>query len=164
MRFATEQRYPAPPPDVIAAYLDPALFDSLTGLDPVRAVEVVDIAQEGQSAYARVRYQFTAALPSAARALVDPARLTWVQESRFDLGAGSERLVIVPDHYGNLLAASADVSYGAAPGGGTLRAVAGELTVHGVPFFLRGKVERVLVDGLTAHLRQEQDAVTRHLR
>jgi Protein of unknown function (DUF2505) len=163
MRFLAEQRYAAPPAEVMAAYFDRALFEALTGVDPVRVLEVIGVARDGTTATARVRYRFAAPLPGPVTAVVDPGKLTWVQESSLDLAAGSERLVIRPDHYAGMLEAAADVSYRGDGAGGTVRAVDGRLAAKGVPFFFRGKVEQAIVDGLQAHLRQEQELVARHL-
>jgi hypothetical protein len=163
MRFFAEQRYPAPTAEVIAAYFDRELFESLAGVDPVRMLEVLGVQRDGASATARVRYRFTASLPGVVTAVVDPAKLTWVQESSIDVAAGTERLVIRPDHYARLLEASADVSYRGDGPSGTVRTVAGQLAAKGVPFLFRAKVEKAIVDGLQAHLRQEQELVARHL-
>lgn len=163
MRFRAEQRFAAAPAEVMAAYLDPDLFAALADLDPVRAVEVIGIERNGTAAMSRVRYRFTADLPGPVTALVDPSRLTWVQESHFDLTTGVERLTIRPDHYPTLLEAAASVSYEAADAGATRRVLSGDLAVKGAPFFVRGKVEKVIVDGLSDHLGQEAAVVARHL-
>ena len=47
----------------------------------------------------RIRYRFSGDLSSAATAVLDPEKLTWVEESHHDLAARTVRFELHPDHY-----------------------------------------------------------------
>src|SRR5437867_3423721 len=97
----------------------------------------------------QVRYQFTGELSSAARALLDPAKLSWVEHSSHDLGRGVVDFVMVPDHYGDRLSSSGRFTL-IAENGATRRVVEGEVTVR--MRFVGGPVERAIVSGLGEHI------------
>ena len=164
MQFDIDQRYPAPVSAVLAAYTDRSLYDGLVAGTRVGKPEVLDVVRDGATALVRLRYRFAADLPGAALAVLDPARLTWVEETRYDLERAMSTTALRPDHYGDRLAASATARFDADRGGsdGCRRRIMGEVVVRGVPL-VGGRVERAIVDGLREHLTDEAAAVRRHL-
>ena len=77
----------------------------------------------------RLRYRFTADLPTAEVAIIDPDRLTWVEETTYDLAGLSSRVKLLPDHYASKLEASASARF-VDRGDGSIRDVAGDLRVR----------------------------------
>jgi hypothetical protein len=163
MHFTVEQRFPQPPAAVIAAYTDPALYAAMVGLARVDRPEVLGSERTGDLAVVRVRYRFVADLPGPATAVIDPARLTWIDESRYDLAAGTSTTRLLPDHYPDRLRASASSRFEADPAvpGATLRRITGELSVKAP--LVGGRVERAIVEGLQEHLGEEAGVVAAHL-
>jgi len=105
----------------------------------------------------RVRYAFVGELSGAVRAVVDPARLTWVEESTIDHAAHRTEFRIVPDHYGALLRCWGTFELHDANGAGCTRVARGEVEVS-VPLFAR-KVESAIVSGLAEHAELEADVL-----
>ncbi|CAN5892131.1 hypothetical protein BH23ACT2_BH23ACT2_02670 [soil metagenome] len=161
MRFEVTQRYRSPVAEVVAAYADPGLYPALVGLPKLGDIEVLDHREEGDTATLRVRFRFTGHLPSAVTAVVDPERLTWVQESTHNLTDGTTTFRLLPDHYPDRLRASGTCRVDG-EGDGARRVVAGELEVRGVPL-VGGRVERAIVGGLEEYLAAEAPAVDAYL-
>ena len=153
MRFKVEQRFQAPVDDVEAAFLDPDLLARLDGLPSLGRPELLDQSELGDTVRQRVRYRFTGRLSPAVTAVVDPARLTWVQESVLDRRTHRADIEIVPDHYPDRLRCSGTISLRDLNGGGCLRVTAGELVVR---FPVVGaRVEWAIVSGLQQHAAAE---------
>jgi hypothetical protein len=163
VRFTVEQRFPHPPAAVVGAYADPALYAGMSGLARIDRPELLGVERTGDVAVVRVRYRFVADLPGPALAVIDPARLTWVDETRYDLVAATATTRLLPDHYPDRLRASASSRFEADPAapGGTVRRVTGELSVRAP--LVGGRVERAIVEGLQEHLAEEVGVVDRHL-
>lgn len=157
MRFELTQRYASPPADVGAAYADADLYPTLVGLPRLGGIEVLDHSGESDRVTLGVRFRFTGDLPSAVTAVIDPAKLTWVQRSRHDLADGTATFELLPDHYPDRLRASGTFRI-VVDGTGARRSVAGEIKVRGVPL-VGGRVERAIVDGLGDYLTAEAPAV-----
>ena len=120
MRFQVTQRFDAPVDEVLGAYTDPAFYEELVGLPKIGEPKVLEHTTSAGRVLLRVHYRFTAALPSAATRVIDPAKLTWVEETTYDLGAESSRSRLVPDHYPDRLSASGSVRITAAADGGAI--------------------------------------------
>ena len=152
MRFSLQQALRGPVDEVLAAFVDPAFYAELGTLPNVEAPELLDQRVEGRIVRQRIRYRFAGELSSAVTRVIDPARLTWVDEAVFDLDAREATFRIVPDHYGNRLTASGRYRFVPA-GGGTTRIIDGEIKVH-MPL-VGGKVERAILGGIERHLADE---------
>lgn len=160
MRFEIVQDYTSPADEIVAAYTDVALYPTLVGLPKLGGIEVLTHDTDDSTARLRVRFRFTGHLPSAVTAVIDPARLTWVQESIHDLVSGTTRFRLVPDHYPDRLTASG--SYLVEPAGsGARRVVSGDLKVRAP--LVAGRVEAAIVSGLEEYLIAEAPAVDTHL-
>ena len=162
MRFHVEQRFTAPLDVVEAALLDPLFLNRLADLPELGRPELVDHHVDGDLVRQRVRYRFAGSLPPAVTAVIDPERLTWIDECTFDRSRHRGEHRIVPDHYGNRLRASyATQLEPSGPGAGTVRRIDGEVRVK-FPL-VAGKVERAIVSGLTDHARLEAGLVAQWL-
>ena len=156
MRFRVEQRVAAPLADVEDALVDPAFLARLGDLPRLGAPVVLSSDDDGGTVRQRVRYRFAGELSPAVTAVVDPERLTWVEETTYDRRTHRGAHRIVPDHYAGRLRASYTTAL-EADGGGTRRRTEGELTVR-FPL-VGGRVERAIVAGLTEHAALEADAL-----
>jgi hypothetical protein len=160
MRFEITQRYTSATPDaVVGAYTDPDLYPTLTGLTKVAAPEVVSRAEEGDQIALVLRMRFVAELNAAARAVVDPAKLTWLQEERYDARAGTARVVFRPENYADRFSSEGGYRFVTDPDEptATIRTVHGDLRVR--MLLVGGQVEAALVSGLREHFTEEQPLV-----
>ena len=80
MRFRIQQRFDAPVEEVEAVLLDPAFLVRLGQLPKLGRPELLDQREDGDVVHRRVRFAFAGQLSAAVTAVVDPARLTWVEE------------------------------------------------------------------------------------
>ncbi len=152
MRFEIEQAFTADPDAVARAYTDPALYVALDGLPKLSRPEVVGHEVTGQTVVLEVRYRFGGELSPAARAVIDPERLTWVERSVHDLAERRTTFTMVPDHYRDRFRCSGSYRFEAAPGGCRRRGE-GELKVKAL--LVAGAVEGAIVSGLKEHLVDE---------
>lgn len=157
MRFTIEQRLEAPLERVEAALVDPAYLERLQSLPKLGRPTLVDRREDGDVVHQAVRYAFVGELSAAVRRVVDPQRLTWVEEATVDRTTHVTTWRIVPDHYGHLLRAHGTFLLEPDGGGATRRVAEGELKVS-VPF-VGGKVEQAIVSGLREHAALEQDVL-----
>ncbi len=160
MRFRIEQRFEAPLDAVEDALVDPRFLARLGELPSLGAPEVLASETDGHLVRQQVRYRFSGELSPAVTAVVDPTRLTWVEDTTYDRRAHRGDHAIVPDHYANRLEASYTTVLEPAQGG-TRRITAGELRVR-FPL-VGGRVERAIVSGLTAHAANEAEALVEWL-
>jgi hypothetical protein len=160
VHFQLEQRFAASLADVEFAFTDPKVLDRIAAASSVGRPELLEVVDEGDIVRQRVRYAFTGHLSAAARAVVDPARLTWVNESVLDRRTHHSEFVIVPDHYPDRLQCSGTVTLGEV-GGVTHRLTAAHLRVN--IRFLGGLVEQAIVSGLRDHAAVEEQVVQRYL-
>ena len=79
-----------------------------------------------------------------------PDKISWVQDSRFDLDAGTQAIAIRPDNYADRFQAGADASRHG--GRAAARAATSPAQVKIRLPLVGGKVERAIVDGLVEHL------------
>lgn len=153
MRFTLEQVLPGRVDDVIAALLDPSFLASLGDLPNLDKPEVLDQSRDGDRVTQRVRYRFTGALSPAVTRVVDPAKLTWVDETTYDVAARHATFRVVPDHYAGKLTCVGSYSFTERGERETLRTSVGDLVVK-APLVGR-LVERAIVSGLREHLTSE---------
>ena len=157
MRFRIEQRFAHPLHRVEAAFLDPDLLRRMAELPQLGRPELLHQGREGTSVVRRVRQRFAGDLPSAVTAVVDPARLTWVDESTADLATHRSDHRVVPDHYGGRLRSTYVTELHDDGAGGTVRVTDGEVVVR-FPL-VGGKVERAIVSELRRYAESEAELV-----
>jgi hypothetical protein len=152
MRFRLQLDYAAAPDAVAAAYADPALYEAFAGLPRADRPEVVDRRREGDEIVLRVRWRFSAHLSPAARAVIDPERLSWIEESRHDLARRHVQFRMLADHYADRFACSGEYRFDA-NGAGTRRVIEGNLSVKAL--LVARAVEQAIVSGLEDQLTCE---------
>jgi hypothetical protein len=162
MRFQIEQEIGGPVGSVARIYTEPRFYETLGELPKLGKPEVLERREEGPSVHLAVRFRFTGNLSPAVTRVVDPAKLTWVEESVHDLEQLSTTFRMKPDHYPDRLRSEGTARYDRAGHGGTARLTAGDLAVR-VPLVGR-TVEGAIVSGLRDHLAAETEVVERLLR
>lgn len=152
MRFTIQQRFASAPDAVARAFADPDLYLAFEDLPKMSRPEVLAHAANGDEVELQIRYRFSGQLSSAARAVVDPARLTWVEHATHDLAARSTTFRMVPDHYADRFRCDGAYRF-ERDGAGTLRRCEGDIKVKAP--LVGGAVERAIVSGLREHLDAE---------
>ena len=160
MRFSLDQDLPGTVEEVLAVLSDPGFVPELGALPKVGPPELLEHRVADGTLHQRVRYRFTGALSSAVTRVVDPARLVWVDDTTYDLAAGTATFRIVPEHYANRLRCSGRYRF-RPTAGGCRRSIEGDLTVS-YPLVGRA-VERAILSGLEEHLGAEAELIGRWL-
>ncbi|HEX6311036.1 MAG TPA: DUF2505 family protein, partial [Acidimicrobiia bacterium] len=118
--------------------------------------------RDGERVHQRIRYRFTGDLSSAVTRVVDPDRLTWVDEAEHDLAARTSDHRIVPDNYADRLAATYAMQiHPDGTGDSSRMLVTGTVKVR-MPL-VGGRVERAIVSGLGEHAAAEAELLGRWL-
>ena len=160
MRFALTQVIDAPVDDVAAAYAASELYTSMGPTSHLGPPEVLGRTELDGRVTLRIRYRFIGSLSPAVTAVVDPARLTWVEESVHDLDALTVGVTLRPDHYADRLRCTGTYRY-QSRGDRAERRIDGELKVKAL--LVASTVERAIISGLEEHLAAEVAAVERYL-
>jgi hypothetical protein len=160
VRFSLDQDLAGTVEEVLAVLSDPGFVPELGALPKVGRPELLEHRVADGTLHQRVRYRFTGALSPAVTRVVDPARLVWVDDTTYDLGAGTATFRILPEHYANRLRCSGRYRF-RSTGGGCRRSIEGDLTVS-YPLVGRA-VERAILSGLEEHLGAEADLIGRWL-
>jgi hypothetical protein len=160
VRFDLTQVIDAPVDDVAAAYASTDLYESMGPTTKLGAPEILGRTELDGRVTLRLRYRFIGDLSPAVTAVVDPARLTWVEETVHDLDGLSVAVTLRPDHYADRLRCTGTYRY-RSRGDRSERRISGELKVKAL--LVAGTVERAIVSGLEEHLAAEVAAVERHL-
>jgi hypothetical protein len=106
MRIRIDQVITANVEEAQAAFLDPAFYASLGELPGISAPEVRSLSSVPDGARAVLGYRFSGQLNGVARAILDPAKLTWSQITEVDLATHRSQVRMVPDNYAGLLSFS----------------------------------------------------------
>jgi hypothetical protein len=99
VKFSVDHIIAAPPEAVMAAFVDPAFVASLSALEKIGDPEILDRVDDGAVVTQRLRYRFVGELAPVALAALDPAKLTWVDEHRYEIGRRRATFTIEADHY-----------------------------------------------------------------
>lgn len=156
MRFSLEQVFPGPVERVEAALLDPAFLERMASLPKLGKPQLLDLQDDGTTVRRKVRYAFAGDLSPAVTAVVDPAKLTWIEDATVDRSTHRTTFHILPDHYANRLRCTGTFRLDEVTGG-VRRSLDAELKVS-FPL-VGGKVERAIVSGLREHAALEADAL-----
>ncbi|HOT79634.1 MAG TPA: hypothetical protein PKY13_06575, partial [Microthrixaceae bacterium] len=124
MKFDVKQQFDADAAAVIGCYSSSEMYEQLPEFGKISRPDLLERTASGDTVKIRLRYKFTADLPTAALAIIDPDRLTWVEETTYDLAGLTSRLKLLPDHYASKLEASASARF-VDRGDGSIRDVAG---------------------------------------
>lgn len=154
MRFRIEQVFEAPLPTVEHAFLDKAFLTRLAQLPKLGCPELVEQTAEGQRVHQVVRYRFSGALSPAVTRVVDPSKLTWLDDSTLDRTTHVTWHRVLPDHYANRLICTYSTTLRPELEH-TRRTTDGDLQVR-FPL-VGGRVERAIVSGLHEHAELEAE-------
>jgi hypothetical protein len=157
MRTSIEQRIAVAAPTAVEVFSDPDFYLERAASAAISTPELVVHRVDGDRVSLELRYAFTGELNAAARAMLDPDRLTWVQASQHDLATGRVVFRILPDHYPDRL--SCQGRYRVDPDGehACLRTVETDVRVRAP--LVAGQVERALLEGLARELDAQALAV-----
>jgi hypothetical protein len=152
VKFSIDQRVDVTPEVAAAAYATPAFFEGRAPRENISVLGVPQRTQSGDVVTMEVAFQFTGSISGAVRAIIDPAKMTWITHHRIDLGQLRSEWTIVPDHYPDRLTGRGSYTF-TADGIGTIVRLEGELKVH---VLLVGRtVEQVIVSGLRKYFAGE---------
>lgn len=154
MDFTIEQSLTGPPGAVQDVLLDPAFIAARADLPKLGDAELLECTRDDATAHLRIRLRFTAELSPAVTAVVDPKKLTWVDDARFDLVALQADHTIEPDNYADRLRSTYRSNL-AADGSGTRRVLTGVVKVK--MLLVGGKVEGAIVSGLRDYAVSEAE-------
>jgi len=143
--FTIEVPLAHPPAAVQDALLDPDFIHSTADLPKVGGAEVLECTRNDLTARVRVRYKFTAPLSKAITSVIDPEKLTWVDDATVDIATYTSRHQLLPDNYADRLDAHYNTLL-APDGAGARWTLRGALDVHAP--LVGGKVAHVIVDGI----------------
>ena len=155
MKFAIRQAVAVPPARAMAAYGSPAFYEGRPERDNIAVRDVVRHEATADRVLLEVRFAFTGSLSPAVRAVVDPAKMSWITRTEILLAEDRSSWVVLPDHYPDRLSASGIYRFEEGDSGpGTCDVeVEGELKVR-VPIVGRS-VEKVIVGDLRAYIADE---------
>jgi uncharacterized protein DUF2505 len=168
MRFQIEQEIAGPVEAVACIYTEPSFYELVGELPKLGKPELLERREDGSVVHLSVRYRFTGQLSPAVTKFVDPAKLSWVEESVHDLESHIVTFHMKPDNYADRLQSQGSSRYQAADDGVTRRVTEGDLAVK-LPLLMGGGrtggvVERAIVSGLREHLAAEIEVVERLLK
>jgi hypothetical protein len=152
MDFRIDQMLDGSPDAVETVLLDPSFVAARAALPKLGDAELLESSRDGARALQRIRLRFTAPLAPAVTAVIDPDRLTWVDEARYDLDAHVAEHRVQPDHYADRLHCSYRATIEMVSLG-SRRTMAGTVKVR-MPL-VGGRVERAIVSGLAEHAEAE---------
>ena len=147
MRFQIEQQIAGPVEAVARLYTEPRFYERLGELPKLGRRE------DGSVVHLAVRFRFTGHLSPAVTRMVDPAKLSWVEESVHDLEGHTVTFHMQPDNYADRLRFEGSSRFEADGDDGTRRVAEGDVVVR-VPLVGRA-VEGAIVSGLREHLAAE---------
>jgi Protein of unknown function (DUF2505) len=155
VKFSIDQNVAVAPDAAVAAYANPAFYENRAPSGDISLIEVVSHEDTGTEARLEVRYKFTGSVSSAVRAVVDPAKISWVTRTDIDKAHHRSSFVVLPDYYPDRLDCSGTFTFADATPSpdATVITIAGDLKVH---VFLVGRtVEQLIVNGLRTYLEAE---------
>jgi Protein of unknown function (DUF2505) len=152
VRISIRQAVAVAPAQAVAAYASPAFYADRPAKDDISVLEVVRHDDQGARVLIEVRFAFTGSLSPAARAVIDPTKMSWITKTEVRPAEARTDWAVLPDHYPDRLSASGSYRFEPADDG-TVVTVEGDLKVH-VPIVGRS-VERVIVSGLARYIEDE---------
>jgi Protein of unknown function (DUF2505) len=158
MHFELVQHLHAPIDTVEQALVDPRFLATLGRLPKLGRPDLIEQRDMGDRIFQRVRYDFAGDVSPAVRAFIDPAKLSWVEESMQDRKTHTTTIDIVPDNYTTIFQCSGLVYLFHDPTTATtVRTATGAVTVR-VPL-VGAKAEGAIISGLQEHAEREAEAL-----
>lgn len=141
-----------------AAFGDETFYAALGEMEALAPPEVLERRPDAEDpgiVHLRVRYSFAGHLAPAVRAVIDPAKVTWIDHSTFDRSRHRVDFRMVPEHYGDRFSCSGSYRFVADDDdpGVTRQLMEGEVVVR-YPL-VAGLVERGIISGLRQHMGEE---------
>ena len=161
MRFRIVQEFEQPADRVQSAYLDPQFLTLMGSLPKLGSPELLEEERTDELVRRQIRFRFAGNLNAAVQAVIDPSKLTWVEESTTRLADRHTTWRIRPDHYADKLASSGEFQIESTGDAGSRRIATGEVKVK--VFLVGGKVESAIVSGMEEHAARERTALLTHL-
>lgn len=152
MRFEISQDFRHDRRAVDEAYADPDLYPTLVGLPNLGGMQVRSSERDGDTVRLKIHTLFVREFSPAVAAAIDPSKLSWVQESVFDLAAGTATFRFIPDNYADRFSAEGR-TLTVPDGDGATRTLTGEVKVRAP--LVGGRVEKAIVEGLEEYLAAE---------
>jgi len=162
VRFAIEQQFAADVDAVARAFANPALYAAMVGMPKLTDPEVLHHDVDGEIVHLKVRFRFGGELAPAARAVIDPDRLTWVEHATHDLSTRTARFTMQADHYHDRFRCSGSYRFESIDGSSCRRIGEADLKVKAL--LVGSAVESAIVSGLKEHLVDEVPVVEAFLR
>jgi Protein of unknown function (DUF2505) len=155
VRFSIGQSVAVSPGVAVAAYANPAFYEGRVPSGNISLIEVVSHHDDGTKARMEVRYKFTGSVSSAVRAVVDPAKMSWITRTDIDKEQHRSTFTVLPDHYPDRLDCSGTFDFGPGTTGpdSSVITIEGDLKVH--VFLVSRTVEQLIVSGLRTYLGAE---------
>ncbi|HET8931452.1 MAG TPA: DUF2505 family protein [Acidimicrobiales bacterium] len=157
MKSTDAQTIDASAEAAVLVLADPRFYLHRESSESIDAIELVDHLVDEDRVRLQIRFAFTGQLNAAARAILDPDRLTWIQSTEHDLATGRVVFTILPDHYRDRIRCRGRYRIAPDGDGTSKRIVATELHVKAP--LVAGQVERVLMDGLRNELEAQARAI-----
>jgi hypothetical protein len=158
--FTIEQQLCGSPTAVLDQLLSEEFLAVRAELPKLSGAEVLELTRDDTTARVRVRMRFTARLAPAVTAVVDPDKLTWVDDAAYVLATRVAGHEIQPDHYADRLSCTYEEVLHEV-GGGTRRTLTGSLKVRAL--LVGGRVEGAIVSGLREYAAAEADLLNLRL-
>lgn len=158
VRFHVVQPVAASREAVVAAVVDPRLYESMQNMPSLGQPSVIEHRVDGDVNLLRIRYSFEGRLSSAARAVLDPSKMTWVVNLEVDVKQYQAEFVMLPDHYADRIKCSGSYRFDAR-GTTTDQVMDGELKVN--VLLVAGVIEKAIVSGFEEHMTEQAKAVER---
>jgi hypothetical protein len=152
VRFEISQDFRHERRAVDEAYANPALYPTLVGLPNLGGMEVRSEERDGDTVRLKIHTLFVREFSPAVAAAIDPSKLSWTQDSTFDLAAGTATFRFLPDNYADRFSAAGGTRT-VALGDGARRTLSGEVKVRAP--LVGGRVEKAIVEGLEEYLAAE---------
>ena len=153
MRFQVSTQIAVARDVVEEAFVDPSFYAELGDLPNLRAPEVLGIEPDGELVRLRIRYALQADLSPAVRRVLDPEKITWVEESTVYRAEHFTEFRMVPEHYGDRMECWGRYRFEERGSQATEQVVEGDLIIH---YPLVGRlVERAILTGMRQHLTEE---------
>ncbi|HEX5266480.1 MAG TPA: DUF2505 family protein [Acidimicrobiales bacterium] len=153
MRFRVSTSIAAPRELVETAFVDPAFYAELGTLPNLRPPEVLSIEEDGDQVRLRIHYALQADLAPAVRRVLDPEKITWVEESTVHRAEHYTEFRMVPEHYVDRMECAGSYRFEESGPDRTEQVVQGDLVIH---YPLVGRlVERAILTGMRQHLTEE---------
>jgi hypothetical protein len=158
VRFHVVQPVTASRDAVVAAVVDPHLYESMQDMPSLGPPSVIEHKVDGDLNRLRIRYSFKGRLSSAARAVLDPSKMTWVVNLDVDVKRYEAEFVMLPDHYADRIRCRGSYRF-ETRGPATDLVMDGELVVSAL--LVAGVIEKAIVSGFKEHMVEQAKAVER---